>query len=1000
MDLSCYEQLDSHNGTRPPETPTTAWSSNHLHNNPTTPTPQCDPPPDEPTTTNDIPFDPNPDVEDTSPFALQWSDRLRSTTTFEDFATACSEYAAAAVAEGRLLASQLPGMRRHQKPPERRPLNRFPNPRRRQLAYNPREAGRIQSLYRHSKKRAIRQILKDTIHSYTGTKEAAHQYYEHLFRDTTIDTDNLLRSLKTHVPSASLDESLLSPFSNLEIRQRLTSMNNSAPGSDRVEYRHLRLVDPHASTLRLIFNRCLIAGRIPAHWKQSTTVLIHKKGPTDDPTNFRPIALMSCLYKLFMSLLASRISHAAIDKGLMSPNQKSARPHEGCHEHSFALQTITSDCKRNQKNVFIAWLDLRNAFGSIPHEAIYTTLAHMGFPVPLITLLKAAYDDSTTTIRTQEGETSPIPIKSGVKQGCPISAILFNLTAELLIRTVLTKAAEDPSIPYALYGQKISVLAYADDLVLISRTRAGLQAFLDATSTAADTLHLSFRPDKCATLGLTYNRNETSRIGDTTFTVQQHPITPMNREDKYRYLGVPIGMERSHAEFVDIATSLANDLTKIQNSALAPWQKLDAIRTFIQPCFTYALRACSIPRSALSNYRSTLATVVRSICHLPRRAATSYLYASKYVGGLALQDPYYERHVQAIVHTLKMLSSTDPMVAALAQGQLSSVVHRCLHRQPSSDEIDQFLSGSMNNGLGNHGRASNGHTLWSRARLASRHLHLILRNTTSTDPLVSTLDGSSSANHKASSSFLHKYIQDMYADDLRAKPDQGKVARAIDKDKYATSSTWHYDGTGIRFCDWRFIHRARTNTLPTNANKSRWSQTNPTCRRCHRPNQPETLPHILCHCHPNMVPIRKRHDKIVNRLRQAIYRGEVAHNQTVPGAPRQDRPDLVIRDGNTAIVIDVACPFENDENALQAAADRKVQKYQYLTEHFAQQNVTTKIFGFVVGALGSWFPKNEEVLNALKISHRYRKLFRKLCCADTIQGSRDIYTEHYTNQRQ
>ena len=143
----------------------------------------------------------------------------------------------------------------------------------------------------------------------------------------------------------------------------------------------------------------------------------------------------------------------------------------------------------------------------------------MGFPVPSINLLKTAYDGSTTTIRTTDGETSPIPIKSSVKQGCPISAILFNLTAELLIQSVLTHASENPSAPYALHGQKISVLAYADDLVLISRTRAGLQSFLDATSMAAETLQLTFHPDKCSTLGLTYNQHETTCIGDTIFTV-------------------------------------------------------------------------------------------------------------------------------------------------------------------------------------------------------------------------------------------------------------------------------------------------------------------------------------------------------------------------------------------------------------------------------------------------------------------------------------------------
>lgn len=149
-----------------------------------------------------------------------------------------------------------------------------------------------------------------------------------------------------------------------------------------------------------------------------------------------------------------------------------------------------------------------------------------------------------------------------------------------------------------------------------------------------------------------------------------------------------------------------------------------------------------------------------------------------------------------------------------------------------------------------------------------------------------------------------------------------------------------------------------------------------------------------------MVSIRAHHDRIVSRIHKAAYRRVIAVNQTVPNAPGNLRPDLVIQDGSEVLVIDVACPFENDANALQEAADRKTQKYHYLVDHFKQQGLTAKIFGFVIGSLGSWHPQNEDLLNEMNISHKYRSLLRKLCCADTIQGSRNIYVEHLTNQRQ
>jgi hypothetical protein len=504
--------------------------------------------------------------------------------------------------------------------PRNRPNSRMPNRNRRPLPCNPIEARRIQTLFRLSKKRAARRILQDNNTIYTGTKDQANDYFTDTFSTSTIDVDELISSLSDNIPPASIDHSLMDAMSNKEIRDKLKCMSNSAPGKDKVEYRHLKLVDPNCDILGLIFNKCLEEKKIPLSWKQSTTILIYKKGSSDVPSNFRPIALMSCIYKLFTSILSSRISKFAIKEELISTEQKSAKPSEGCHEHSFTLQSVVADCKRNQKNCFFAWLDLRNAFGSISHDAIYTTLEHMGFSESLISLIRDIYTDSTMVIRTKKDEeTDPIPVHAGVKQGCPVSPILFNLTTELLIRTAKSRCDKNSSIPYQLHGHPVSILAYADDLVLMSRTCDGLQSLLNDVSLAADILNLNFRPDKCASLSLTCNKREPTRVGDTVFNVQHGGIPVLSKQESYRYLGVPIGLLYDASDMCNITNKLISDLEKIRDSLLTPWQKLDAIRTFIQPCLTYALRTCPVTRLSLTNYRKKLIEVLCSICNLPKR---------------------------------------------------------------------------------------------------------------------------------------------------------------------------------------------------------------------------------------------------------------------------------------------------------------------------------------------------------------------------------------------
>ena len=121
----------------------------------------------------------------------------------------------------------------------------------------------------------------------------------------------------------------------------------------------------------------------------------------------------------------------------------------------------------------------------------------MGLPMELVSLIRDLYTNTSSTFQTNEGVTNFIPILAGVKQGCPLSPILFNLTLELLIRAFVAKAKEKiqdrlNEIPAVIYGIPIPILAYADDLVLVSRSVKGLQMLLDTAGLTATILGLIF----------------------------------------------------------------------------------------------------------------------------------------------------------------------------------------------------------------------------------------------------------------------------------------------------------------------------------------------------------------------------------------------------------------------------------------------------------------------------------------------------------------------------
>ncbi|XGW34775.1 hypothetical protein V3C99_018637, partial [Haemonchus contortus] len=94
-----------------------------------------------------------------------------------------------------------------------------------------------------------------------------------------------------------------------EIRHAITSMRNgTAPGPDRIKAEHLKSLPPViVKTLARLFTRYLSQCKVPTSWKTSKTVLLYKKGDPDDIGNYRPICLLSVIYKLFTRVILNRI---------------------------------------------------------------------------------------------------------------------------------------------------------------------------------------------------------------------------------------------------------------------------------------------------------------------------------------------------------------------------------------------------------------------------------------------------------------------------------------------------------------------------------------------------------------------------------------------------------------------------------------------------------------------------------------------------------------------
>ncbi|KAG8196045.1 hypothetical protein JTE90_029014 [Oedothorax gibbosus] len=202
-----------------------------------------------------------------------------------------------------------------------------------------------------------------------------------------------------------------SPFTPAEIRGRLHKFENSAPGPDRLSYENLKQADPDCRIIARIFNFCLYSRRIPAAWKRSKFILIHKKDDVDDLQNWRPISLCNTLYKLYTGCLSSRLVHWLMDFDVLSFTQKGFLPFDGVFEHRYVINQAQTLAKIEKSSICMAQIDLTNAFGSIPHLAIRAALQEAGAGPHFTEVISDLYTDSTTEF------IAPIPISAEIS-GC------------------------------------------------------------------------------------------------------------------------------------------------------------------------------------------------------------------------------------------------------------------------------------------------------------------------------------------------------------------------------------------------------------------------------------------------------------------------------------------------------------------------------------------------------------------------------------------------------
>nr|XP_017256449.1 PREDICTED: uncharacterized protein LOC108226007 [Daucus carota subsp. sativus] len=288
------------------------------------------------------------------------------------------------------------------------------------------------------------------------------------------------------LPSLSNEGSklLVEDFTELEIWQALqASDSNKAPGPDGVNPGVLKALWPTIKgDICSTFNIFHSSGFIPPGSNSSFIALIPKKSAASKPSDFRPISLMNSSMKLISKVLARRLS--PFMNTLISHTQTAFVKGRQISDGILLTSEIYHSLKSARSRGLILKIDFAKAFDSINWGFLFEVMELMQFDSKWIHWIRKLFDSSRVSILVNGSPTDEFHPTRGLRQGDPLSPLLFNLIGEAL--SCLLKSAHNSGlfngVSVAGYPEKISHLQFADDIILFvandSHSVRGIKATL------------------------------------------------------------------------------------------------------------------------------------------------------------------------------------------------------------------------------------------------------------------------------------------------------------------------------------------------------------------------------------------------------------------------------------------------------------------------------------------------------------------------------------------
>ena len=352
--------------------------------------------------------------------------------------------------------------------------------------------------------------------------------------DTPPDIEEAIRDLNINCERISKEE----------IKRAIKKLKlGRAPGKDNIPPDALKAdISATADILHGLLNEIWVKEEVPNDWKQGLIVTIPKKGNLSECKNWRGIMLLSVPSKILCRIILDRMQEP-LDK-IFRKEQAGFRKNNSCTDHIASLRIIVEQCIEWQSSLFINFVDFEKAFDSLDRNILWKLLRHYGIPIKLVNLIKCMYNGFTGQVISNGKLSDTLQIKTGVRQGCLLSPLLFLVAIDWTMKKSVD--GQRTGLQWTPFTQ-LEDLDFADDLALISGTHTQMQQ-------KTNKLH-----EHSKQLGLMINVGKTKVIRINTKSHQGINIKeqPLENVAEFVYLGSNISTDGGADKDVELRISKA-----------------------------------------------------------------------------------------------------------------------------------------------------------------------------------------------------------------------------------------------------------------------------------------------------------------------------------------------------------------------------------------------------------------------------------------------------------